>query len=215
MFSCFVLPFGLLAAPSKPNVIFILADDLGIGNVGCYGSDNYKTANIDKLAAGGIRFTQSFTAALCGPSRAVIMTGRYAFRNGSTNQDACMVMQNAELQLARTFKNAGYMASFIGKWGQLPGEPDDAGFDDYLRFNGSGVYINKKPDKPEQYRVNRKFDKFDKFDKLDKQQVGKLTREHFIQSQSDADAAVERFRKYDVNQDGFLSRDEFIHRGKK
>jgi len=139
MFSCLAFPVGLLAAPPKPNVIFILADDLGIGNVGCYGSDNYKTPNIDKLAAGGIRFTKSFTASLCGPSRALIMTGRYAFRNGSTNQDACMVIPNSELQLARTFRNAGYRTSFIGKWGQLPGEPDEAGFDDYLRFNGSGV----------------------------------------------------------------------------
>lgn len=155
MFSCLAFPVGLLAAPPKPNVIFILADDLGIGNVGCYGSDNYKTPNIDKLAAGGIRFTKSFTASLCGPSRALIMTGRYAFRNGSTNQDACMVIPNSELQLARTFRNVGYRTSFIGKWGQLPGEPDEAGFDDYLRFNGSGVYINQKPDKPEQYRVNR------------------------------------------------------------
>ncbi len=153
--SFLILPHVGLASSPKPNVIFILADDLGIGNVGCYGSDNYRTPNIDKLAAGGIRFTQGFTAALCGPSRALIMTGRYAFRNGSTNQDACMVMPNEELRLCRTFKSAGYMASFIGKWGQLPGEPDEAGFDDYLRFNGSGVYINKKPDKPEQYRVNR------------------------------------------------------------
>ncbi len=154
--TCLSLPVCLMAALPKPNVIFILADDLGIGNVGCYGSDNYKTPNIDKLAVGGIRFTQCFTASLCGPSRALIMTGRYAFRNGSTNQDACMTMPNSELQLARTFKNAGYMTSFIGKWGQLPGEPDEAGFDDYLRFNGSGVYFNKKSDKPEQYRVNRK-----------------------------------------------------------
>ncbi len=148
--------FNLQAASqSKPNVIFILADDLGIGNVSCYGSDHYKTPNIDKLAAGGIRFTRGFTAALCGPSRALIMTGRYAFRNGSTNQDACMVLPNSELQLGRAFKAAGYMASFIGKWGQLPGEPDEAGFDDYLRFNGSGVYVNKRSEKPEDYRVNR------------------------------------------------------------
>jgi len=64
--------------PKKPNVIFILADDLGIGNVGCYGADNYQTPNIDKLAATGIRFTHAFTAALCGPSRALVQTGRYA-----------------------------------------------------------------------------------------------------------------------------------------
>jgi arylsulfatase A-like enzyme len=86
----------LLGAESKsqpkPNVILILADDLGVGNVGCYGSDHAKTPNIDKLAASGTRYTHAFTAALCGPSRAMIMTGRYAFRNGSSNQDACMVI---------------------------------------------------------------------------------------------------------------------------
>ena len=55
-------------APSKPNIIFILADDLGIGNVGCYGADNYKTPNIDALDATGTRYTRGFTAPLCGPA---------------------------------------------------------------------------------------------------------------------------------------------------
>ena len=128
------------APARKPNVIYILADDLGIGNVSCYGADNYRTPNIYRLATAGLRFTQAFTGALCGPSRALIMTGRYAFRNGSSNQDACMVMPKAELQLGRLFKGAGYATAAIGKWGQLPGEPDEAGFDNYLRFNGSGVY---------------------------------------------------------------------------
>jgi len=151
-----ISPFAMLQAADKPNVIFILADDLGIGNVSCYGSDKYKTNNIDKLASGGTRFTQAFTAALCGPSRALIMTGRYAFRNGSTNQDACMKMPIAELRLAQTFKAAGYATSAIGKWGQLPGEPNEAGFDDYLRFNGSGFYWNKNKSKGGAYRANGK-----------------------------------------------------------
>jgi len=140
----------------KPNVIFILADDLGIGNLSCYGADNFHSPNIDKLAATGIRFTRSFTASLCGPSRALIMTGRYAFRNGSTNQDACMQLPKSELQLARVFKSAQYATAYIGKWGQLPGEPDEAGFDDYLRFKGSGVYWNKQNETPELYRINGK-----------------------------------------------------------
>ena len=154
-------PVALLHAaesksPPRPNIIFILADDLGIGNVGCYGSDHYKTPNIDKLAANGTRYTHAFTAALCGPSRAMIMSGRYAFRNGSSNQDACRLMPLTELQLAYTFKAGGYTTSAIGKWGQLPGEPDDAGFDDYLRFNGSGLYWNQKTKKSESYRMNGK-----------------------------------------------------------
>jgi len=156
LFTAFLILASQCLAADKPNVIFILADDLGIGNVGCYGADNYKTPHIDKLAAKGTRFTHCFTAALCGPSRAMIMTGRYAFRNGSSNQDACQVMPNKELQLGRVFQTAGYKTASIGKWGQLPGEPDESGFDDYLRFNGSGVYRNTKKGKPEEYRINGK-----------------------------------------------------------
>ena len=149
----FALCPSLLAA-AKPNIIFILADDLGIGNVSCYGSDRYKTPHIDKLATEGVRFTQCFTAALCGPSRALIMSGRYAFRNGATNQDACTNLDPKEIVLARLFKAAGYATACIGKWGQLPGEPGDHGFDDWLRFNGSGVYRNVPGDKTERYSLN-------------------------------------------------------------
>ncbi len=152
--SAATLPAAEPKPPSRPNVVFILADDLGIGNLGCYGSDNYRSPNIDKLAGGCTRFTQAFTGALCGPSRALIMTGRYAFRNGSSNQDACMRMPKTELQLGRVFKSAGYTTAAIGKWGQLPGDPDEAGFDDYLRFNGSGLYWNQKTKKSEGYRMN-------------------------------------------------------------
>jgi arylsulfatase A len=140
--------------PKPPNVIFILADDLGIGNLSCYGSDNYKTPNIDKLASTGTRYTRAFTASLCGPSRAMIMSGRYAFRNGSTNQDACIRMDSSEIVLPKIFKSVRYATSAIGKWGQLPGLPGDHGFDEYLRFNGSGVYWNKQDGKPEPYQVN-------------------------------------------------------------
>ena len=160
---------------SKPNIIFILADDLGIGNVGCYGSDNYKTPNIDRLAAEGIRFAHAYTAALCGPSRALILSGRYAFRNGSSNQDACTQMPTTELRAARTLNGAGYVSSAIGKWGQLPGEPNDAGFDDYLRFNGSGVYVNKKAGKPEPYTVNGSEKKLG-----DKEYMPDLLHEHLM-----------------------------------
>jgi len=71
----------------RPNIIFILADDLGVGNVSCYGSDRYRTPHIDRLAKAGLRYTRSYTAPLCGPSRALIMTGRDAFQTGATNQD--------------------------------------------------------------------------------------------------------------------------------
>ena len=141
-------------APAKPNIIFILADDLGVGNVGCYGTDNYKTPHIDALASGGIRYTRAYTAPLCGPSRTLIMTGRYAFRTGATNQDRVgQLKPSVETMLPKMLKPAGYVSSAVGKWNQLPLQPSDWGFDDYLRFIGSGVYWNKKA-KGEPYVVN-------------------------------------------------------------
>jgi arylsulfatase A len=177
----FQLTISLLHAASKPNVIFILADDLGVGNVGCYGSDRYKTPHIDKLAKEGVRFTQCFTAALCGPSRALIMSGRYAFRNGATNQDACTNLDPNEIVLPRLFKAAGYATACIGKWGQLPGEPGDHGFDDRLRFNGSGVYRNVPGDKPERYSLNgddKKLDEGEYMPDMCQERVVKFIRKH-------------------------------------
>ena len=141
-----------LSAAEKPNVIFILADDLGIGNMSCYGADRDKTPRLDQLASGGARFTHCYTAALCGPSRALIMSGRYAFRNGSTNQDACIRMDPKEIVTPRLFKEAGYATAHFGKWGQLPGEPEDHAFDEVLRFQGSGVYWGKKADGKKEVR---------------------------------------------------------------
>ena len=70
------------ADAKKPNIIFVLADDLGIDGVSCYGADSHKTPHIDALAASGIRFTTCYASPLCGPSRCLLMTGRYAFRTG-------------------------------------------------------------------------------------------------------------------------------------
>ena len=76
-----------LSAATQPNVIFILADDLGLDGVSCYGADKHQTPAIDKLAASGLRFETCYAAPLCGPSRCLLMTGRYAFRTGGiTNQ---------------------------------------------------------------------------------------------------------------------------------
>jgi arylsulfatase A len=138
----------------KPNIIFILADDLGIGDVGCYGADNYKTPNIDKLAKDGMRYTNAYTAPLCGPSRATILMGRHLFRTGATNQDACgTVMPATETMMPTYLKKAGYVTTAIGKWGQLSLGPSDWGFDDYLKFQGSGIYWNTQ-EKGKNYTVN-------------------------------------------------------------
>jgi arylsulfatase A len=138
----------------KPNIIFILADDLGYAEIGCNGSDKYKTPNIDKLASQGIRFTNAYANPLSGPSRAVLMTGRYNFRTGATNQDACSeVFSPQEKMIPSYLKPAGYVSTSIGKWGQLPLDPSDFAFDEYLRFYGSGVYWTST-EKVQKYRLN-------------------------------------------------------------
>ena len=131
------------AETRKPNIIFILADDLGIGNVSCYGADNFKTPNIDALAASGTRFEQFYACPLCGPSRALLMTGRYAYHTGMTGNDSGPLLKPGnETMIPKILKPAGYTTAMCGKWSQLPLQPSDWGYDEYLRFSGSGKYWN-------------------------------------------------------------------------
>ena len=154
-----LLTFGTYlraAVPTKPNIIFILADDYGVGEVSAYGADNYKTPNIDALARGGIRYTRAYTPSLCGPSRATILTGRYLFRTGATNQDATgRFTPAAETMMPAILKSAGYVTAAVGKWGQLPLGPGEFGFDQHLKFQGSGAYWNTQ-DKAKNYLLNGK-----------------------------------------------------------
>ncbi len=151
--------FSLRAADApanKPNIIFSLADDLGIGAVSCYGADNFKTPNIDTLAKGGLRFEHCYAAPLCGPSRALLMTGRYAFRTGMTGNETGPLLKPAnEVMMPKVLKSAGYVTAMCGKWSQLPLQPGDWGFDEYLRFNGSGKYWNTQA-AAKNYNVNGK-----------------------------------------------------------
>jgi arylsulfatase A len=143
-------------APGKPNIIFILGDDVGLGDIGCTGADHYKTPHIDALAKAGTRFSRAYTASLCGPSRATIMTGRYAFRTGATNQDAVNeIKPSDEILVPAVLKTAGYVTTAIGKWSQFQLTPSDFGFDDYLMFKGSGIYWNTQA-KGRNYEVNGK-----------------------------------------------------------
>ena len=144
------------AQNKKPNIIFILADDLGIDGVSAYGADFFKTPVIDKLAQEGIRYTNAYTVPLCGPSRALILSGRYGFRTGAVNQDMTgEIKPSAENFMPAILKKAGYTSSMIGKWGQLPLDPGAFGFDDYLRFFGSGSFFNEAG-KKDKYVVNGK-----------------------------------------------------------
>jgi len=144
------------AQQKKPNIIFVLADDLGIDGVSAYGADFFKTPVIDKLAKEGIRYTNAYTVPLCGPSRALILSGRYGFRTGAVNQDMTgEIKPSAENFMPAILKKAGYTSSMIGKWGQLPLGPAEFGFDDYLRFFGSGSFFNEEG-KKDKYVVNGK-----------------------------------------------------------
>ncbi|MEY4198335.1 MAG: hypothetical protein RLZZ265_75 [Verrucomicrobiota bacterium] len=140
---------ALHAAPAKPNIVFILADDLGFAEISANGSDRYQTPHIDSLAKTGIRFSRFYTAPLCGPSRALILTGRYAFRTGAVTQDACASIvrtgEKAEVMIPTVLKKAGYTTAMIGKWGQLlpAGDAAEWGFDHMMSFKASGVYWNK------------------------------------------------------------------------
>ena len=129
-----------LFAIEKPNVIFILADDLGMGDLGCYGQQKLKTPNIDSIASEGIRFTDHYSGnTVCSPSRAVLMTGQHPGHvhcrgNGDENSFA---LDPKMTTLPRLFKNAGYATGAFGKWGLgetiLEGAPNPLthGFDHY------------------------------------------------------------------------------------
>ena len=132
---------------SRPNIVFILADDYGLDGVGCYGSDRHKdrTPNLDALARGGIQFELCYSIPLCGPTRCQIMTGRYPFRTGGlTNQTAGQPVPQDEYPLARVLKEAGYDTCQVGKWRQMGAEPSDWGFGEYITDPTAGGWYWQK-----------------------------------------------------------------------
>jgi arylsulfatase A len=134
---------ALAATSAKPNIIFVLADDLGIDGVSCYGADKHQTPHIDALAASGLRFSTCYAAPLCGPSRCLLMTGRYAFRTGGITNESWRAggpgaKSADEYPMARLMKQAGYATGQAGKWRQLGESPHDWGFDEYLTDNTAG-----------------------------------------------------------------------------
>ncbi|WPJ97012.1 sulfatase [Coraliomargarita algicola] len=123
-----------LVSGSKPNIIVLFADDLGYGDLTCYGGKKVKSPNIDRLAEEGMRFTDFLIPAnVCGPSRASLLTGRYPMRNGNP---VFQGLDPKEITFPELLKEAGYTTSLIGKWhlgAHLDGaHPLDAGFDESL-----------------------------------------------------------------------------------
>ena len=130
------------ATHDRPNIIFILADDLGYGDLGCYGQQKIKTPRIDRLAAEGVRFTNHYAGfTVCSPSRCALMTGKHMGHasvksNGGT-------LKKEDITVAMLLQQAGYDTCMIGKWGLLgrpahPGSPNNKGFDQFFGYDNQG-----------------------------------------------------------------------------
>lgn len=130
----------------SPNIIFIYTDDLGYGDLSCFGATKISTPNIDQLAAKGLRFTNAHTtSATCTPSRYAVMTGQYPWRKSGTGVlpgDAALIVPTHKISLPKIFKTAGYRTAIVGKWhlglgnevnkdwnGAIKPGPNEVGFD--------------------------------------------------------------------------------------
>ncbi len=146
----FIMGTGLAsgADPSRPNVVILFADDMGYGDLACYGHPNIKTPNIDRLADEGIRLTSFVTGSWCVPSRTQLMTGRYMPRiafNGSTGSDGLGGLPDSEWTMAEALKDAGYNTHMVGKWHlgykQKKFLPVNQGFDTWFGLPYSNDYM--------------------------------------------------------------------------
>jgi arylsulfatase A-like enzyme len=147
------------AAPQRPpNVVLVFADDLGYGDLGCYGAKGYQTPHLDRLAAEGVRFTDFYVAqAVCSASRAALLTGRYSNRVGilgALGPGAKNGIKASELTLGEVFKSRGYATAIFGKWhlgDRDPFLPPDHGFDEYFGLPYSNDMWPKHPETPKAY----------------------------------------------------------------
>lgn len=133
------------AVPDRPNFVFILADDLGYGDVGCYGQKKIETPNVDRLAREGMRFTRHYAGnAVCAPSRCVLMTGRHPGHawirdNREVQPEGQSPLPAGTVTLARVLREHGYATGAFGKWGLgapgSEGDPQKQGFDRFYGYN--------------------------------------------------------------------------------
>ena len=142
------------AQSGKPNIVFIMADDLGYADVSCYGQHDYTTPNVDRLAAEGLKFTQAYAnSAVCSPTRTALITGRYQYRLAAGLEEVINLQspKNAGLPsshptLPSLLKRSGYTTTLVGKWhlGFLPDfSPLKSGYDHFFGiFGGSADYFN-------------------------------------------------------------------------
>ena len=146
------------AADRKPNIIFILADDLGYGDLGCYGQKLIQTPHLDRMAAEGMRFTQFYAGStVCAPSRSVLMTGLHTGHtrvrgNAGNVNPLAQSLRPGDVTVARVLKDAGYATALIGKWGlgdegeAAVGLPTRQGFDYFFGYANQHHAHNYYPD---------------------------------------------------------------------
>ncbi|MEK7780156.1 MAG: arylsulfatase [Verrucomicrobiota bacterium] len=126
-------------APRRPNILLIIADDLGYGDLGCYGQTRIKTPNLDKLAAEGIRFTSCYAgSAVCSPARAALMLGQHTGHLNIRGNVRPTTLLPDETTVAQVLKASGYRTGLLGKWGLAdpgqPGVPQNKGFDEFFGY---------------------------------------------------------------------------------
>ncbi|MHC4519252.1 MAG: sulfatase-like hydrolase/transferase, partial [Planctomycetota bacterium] len=141
---------GLAREREKPNIIYTLADDLGYGDLGCYGQERIKTPNLDKMAAEGMRFTQHYAGdTVCAPSRCALMTGKHT-GHCTVRGNVDVLMRPDEVTIGKVMKRAGYATACIGKWGighpPPPDDPKKNGFDYFFGYLSMWHAHNYYPD---------------------------------------------------------------------
>ncbi|MFZ5829113.1 MAG: sulfatase-like hydrolase/transferase [Planctomycetota bacterium] len=155
------------ADPARPNIIVIMADDLGAEGLACYGSTIYTTPNLDRMASEGLRFNNAYTSPLCTPTRVMLMSGLYPNRTGFQgliSKDEDVRLPPAIKTFGHYFREAGYRTAIAGKWqlGQFdhfPDQPVEHGFDRYCMWTWQ--YNGKKTSRyyaPQIYRDGKIFD---------------------------------------------------------
>jgi hypothetical protein len=132
-----VTAIAAASASPKPNIIFIMSDDVGYGDIGCYGAQHVKTPNLDRLAREGLRFTDAHTtASVCTPTRFALLTGQYAWRQKGTGiaaGDTPALIRPGTPTLTSMLKSAGYHNGLVGKWHLGLGNPPRTDFNSDIK----------------------------------------------------------------------------------